>query len=53
MKRRKASLSLEKIGLEQSSFSNSSLNSTRYSYYREKKVLEYAKFVDNYFAGIS
>lgn len=53
MKRRKTSLSLEKIGLEQSSFSNSSLNSTRYSYYREKKVLEYAKFVDNYFASIS
>lgn len=31
---------------------SSKLPQTRYSYYREKKVTEYAKFVDSYFSSI-
>ena len=31
---------------------SSKMSQTRYSYYREKKVAEYAKFVDSYFSSI-
>lgn len=50
--RRKSSLNLESLGLSETRSSSTNLNSTRYSYYREQKVLEYAKFIDNYFASI-
>lgn len=54
-KRRDAPLDFTKLtefgtyGIEGNS---SKIPQTRYSYYREKQVAEYAKFVDNYYASI-
>lgn len=45
-------MSLRKQGLKSSTSTIGNVTlQTRYSYYREQKVLEYAKFVDNYFSS--
>jgi len=49
MRNRAAPLDYSKIGITSNT---SKLLQTRYSYYREKKVAEYANFVDNYYSTI-
>lgn len=49
MQRRAAPLDWKKIGVAASS---GKLPQTRYSYYREKKVAEYATFIDSYYTTI-
>lgn len=49
MQRRAAPLDWKKIGVAASS---GKLSQTRYSYYREKKVAEYATFIDSYYTTI-
>jgi len=50
--RRHASVDTQKMSKFSGKLTPSQKNATRGSYYRARKVLEYANFIDNYFAQV-